>query len=455
MSEPFTLHGWWWLPGKPDDRVPGTLVFSPETGSVLTLIGALTGWAGIFQGGRGGAASSLGDVVRRTRRYPRVLGEVDGGAVTLDDCFQKAMHGAAFGQAHQEVLSVARVFRGIWFEEGEEPSASAVRLDISYLGLWAGEAMIQENYDFPTGTDALPSVSLEVASRADRTVVLDDGVSLALQFEWGIRGSRENARTLFQHYDLGLTSAAVQPLNDLLDTAGDAQDLVSIATGRSAAFLSVHAHHPALARTLGNGQDYSPPYEVCAPWSIRDNAVTPGEMAHHEMLFTLADLGGIEGMGSWMRTAAKFRGPLGRTTSVRSTPRMFVTDRLINYTAALEAMDRALHPQTGKQNLSRRLKRCGEAAGPQFTALVGKVSKWAEAVAYHRDDAAHHLGRRADGAQSLTYYLSESAYWAFVLLMLRQADAPAAVFDRIAEHNTLTFIQPEIQSIVGGHKRDR
>ena len=93
----------------------------------------------------------------------------------------------------------------------------------------------------------------------------------------------------------------------------------------------------------------------------------------------------------------------------RAASQMFVSDRLLNYTAALEGFDRG---KTGQANtkLPPRLRRCAQLAGEPFSALVGHVNKWVDAVVYHRNDIAHHLGRRPRGSAAEQHYLAESAY---------------------------------------------
>lgn len=43
MCDPQRIKGWWFLPGTPDERVPGILTWSQESGADLELIGGLSG----------------------------------------------------------------------------------------------------------------------------------------------------------------------------------------------------------------------------------------------------------------------------------------------------------------------------------------------------------------------------------------------------------------------------
>ena len=391
------------------------------------------------------------DVQERSGTYPRIYGEVEGRPVTLDDCFQTHVSGNLFGAANVQVVSVNRVFKNVRFKEGETPDANAVSVSLAYLNDWVIEQYIKEREWFEQETMRRTRVQLTVEGKPTRSVDLEDGLTFSLPYRFGASGRRETERALVQAYRIRIEADRVLPIDDLIDVASDAQDLISIATGRDAAFKNVAGYHPDLVRERAGHDSIPTPYEVIARWSIRDLAKQPDQVDHHNLYFTFDDLGGMEGLAKWMKAAAKYRSALGRAMSTRATPNMFVSDRMLNYTAALEGLDRT---RTGnpEDKLPKRLQRCGSQAGPLLEAMVGNVNKWSNAVAYHRNDIAHHLGRRPRGSESEQYYLGQSVYWAFVLNMLREAAVPTAVFDRIAEHQQFIYLNPKVKAIVSAHQ---
>lgn len=44
MTVIYEGQGHWWLPGREDRKVPGTITFDSEKGGNLSLIGALSHW---------------------------------------------------------------------------------------------------------------------------------------------------------------------------------------------------------------------------------------------------------------------------------------------------------------------------------------------------------------------------------------------------------------------------
>jgi hypothetical protein len=85
------------------------------------------------------------------------------------------------------------------------------------------------------------------------------------------------------------------------------------------------------------------------------------------------------------------------------------------------------------------MRRCADLAGEPFANLVGDLSKWLERLRTERDDLAHHL-QRTVSASSDQYYLAESAYWLFVVCILRAADAPDAAFASIQNSQQFQMI---------------
>ncbi len=41
MADSFEARGGWWLPERPDHKIPGILTFSPQSGGELSLLGNL------------------------------------------------------------------------------------------------------------------------------------------------------------------------------------------------------------------------------------------------------------------------------------------------------------------------------------------------------------------------------------------------------------------------------
>jgi len=451
-TDDFEVQGEWWLPSRPDIKVPGILTFSPEDGAELSLLGSLRS---IFEEGE---RSEKDGVVRvamtqaaldRSGIYTRLHGLAGGTDYTLEDCFRiRSSHvlGASQGS---EIIRVTRVLRGVLFEEDESLEATGISFGLTHLADWIGETGIDEmsNWREDGGPlEGVPRFRIEAREKLDRHVVLASGSSLSLKHSVGISGDRMSERALTQAFHWRLDQQDKASMEDLLDVASDVQDLVSIATHKTAAFEFVCFWHPDVFREIPDGKRRPVPIDLFVAWNTQADKPTR-RLHEHDLLFTFDHLGGIEGVRRWTDAAAQHRGGLGRVMGARYARGMFVSDRLLNCSAALEAFDR---DSTGhkRSKFKTRLQRCSDIAGDPFTNLVGEVSRWAEAIRLERDEVAHHFGRRIRSTGSETYYLWLSLYWLFILCLLRNSDAPVEVFDHLQQHGQYQWLAPRIQATI-------
>jgi hypothetical protein len=448
-------QGHWWLPGREDKKVPGTITFDSEKGGTLSLIGALSHWMDHAEvvplEGGGVTLEPTSGTDEDSGSYPRIHGQVNGKAVTLEDAFQThSSMNLLFGEASEERIFVNRLFTELWWRESESPATTALTINMAYLNDWAVEKPIGERHIFSEDESLPLRRELDVEQRPDRVVDLDSGGTLTLKHHIGISGRRSTERSLSQAYSVRIDFTTLTPIDDAVDVASDFQDLVSIATGRNAEYQQVFGYHPDLKRTRDSEDDTKDlpfPFQLFATWNVRDRATKRDEIQRHELFFTFDDLGGMAGIARWMHTAQQYRSTLGRTMAIRARDGMLMSDRLLNYTAALEGFDRQKTGVT-TNDLPARLRRCVELAGEPFKALIGHVPWWVEAVTWHRNDIAHHLGREPRGPAVQQHYLSESLYWLAAYVMLREADVPQEVYARIAKHQHWFYLGPKIKAAV-------
>jgi hypothetical protein len=240
-----------------------------------------------------------------------------------------------------------------------------------------------------------------------------------------------------------LERSEVQPMAAFLELASDLQDLVSIGVNRTAAFEAMSFFHPAVEHRHASRNPIPIPIDYFVQWKDRESR-SDEEMVHaHEMVFSLADIGGMRGVERWLEAAALHRSALNRVMATRMQRSMYVSDRLINRSASLEAFDRVCNG-TKRVGFRRRIERCIDYVGPTFDDLIGERHKWLQHVTAARNEAAHHLDRRVlDGSEQ--YLLAEALYWLFTLCMLRAADVPNTVVDRIENLPALSWLRREMR----------
>ncbi|WP_157519700.1 HEPN domain-containing protein [Herbidospora daliensis] len=452
-SRTFEVEGQWWLPGRDDRKIAGILRFDSDSGAELRLIGT---FRSIFEegertqqpGGTVTVAVSM-ESIERDGTYPRIHGLAEGKPYTLEDCFRGRTTRHLIGGTGTETVHVNQILRGAYFEKDEELAANGMSVDLRYLTHWACSSALKETWAFRTDEredlplDA-PDITLEARTRDDAVVVLPEGDTLRLAHSVTVEGDRVTTRGLTQNFSFRFDASSLCPLPELVERASDLQDLVSIATGRTAEFDGMRFWHPDLIWER-EGRQHRQSIEFFVSWNAKDKSKNPGELPLHDMFFSYAEFGGIDGIGRWLESAARHRGALGRVMASRYAKSMFVSDRLLNRAAALEAFDRTTFGHS-QSKFKTRLGRCADLAGELFVELVGDVETWAEVVRNDRDDIAHHLGTRVKQTPSAQLFLADSLYWLFVLCMLRDVKSPQAVFDRIEHHPELTWLGPKIRA---------
>lgn len=259
---------------------------------------------------------------------------------------------------------------------------------------------------------------------------------------------------LAESFAVAVTHPAPVPVQDLIDTASDIQDLITIAVGRPAAFDSLSLRHPdvyweapavpGLPDGAANTR-YPRPIELRARWTVTAEPPTPPLRAG-DLYFTLDQLGGLDGLARWLKAAQRHRSSLGRVMSTRYGQGR-LHDYYLDRLAAIEGMDTIEHGQ-GSTFRQRILRSAQEAGTLMDSLLSGRQDTWAGQLTKDRNDMAHHKGIRLNDQLSEQYFLSESVYWLYVLRLLRMANAPDAIFDQIAGHRRFAHLKRQLRKIL-------
>ncbi|MGC5567570.1 hypothetical protein ACPYPG_32640 [Streptomyces sp. FR-108] len=423
----FEVRGQWWLPDNEGNKVPGTLKNSETHGAELHLIGALD--------------SRIGE----DGIYPRIHGLADGKPFTLEDCFRSFLRN---GEA--EKVRVQQIFRGAWYTADEEPDCDQVTTRPRYLTQWVGNQGVRRDHIPPNelgdGRNGKPVVILRAILQPKISTTLASGITVNIHHAVTEKPHTGTQQTITEWREINLTFPENVSTSDALAHMSDAQDLVSIATGRTAEYDSVRFLHPDIVLTVG-GSEHRDRIDFYADWMVRDTSKKPGIIHAHKMFFTFDDLGGIQGLAYWMEAAERHRSTLGRVMASKYRQGLFMEDRIFHRAAAIEAFAR---DRIGYKNvkLPGALEHCRNLAGREFADLVGDAERWSQVIKSNRDDIGHHYGKRPDQGGAQKHVLAESAYWLFILCMLREAKAPQKVFERIKSHSEWTWLASKVRAVV-------
>lgn len=434
MTERF--GGDWWPPGRDGSAVKGTLEITDAGAMTLELLGTITGKD------RGQLAKDDLDL-EEPGVHPLIHGVGRGSSFTLLECFPTRSELHLLTGMSSEVLHVGRILRGAHLTTPDLSGFTSLWFEIDGMVEWmAGPRVSYAHIESPSPV----TLSLTLAVRPEESIAGPDGVTVTIRHTPTVSADGREGALLVQGYTIGIESAEPCTIDSLLAYASDLQDLVSIGTGATSGFRRVHACHPRFQIQRGD-QLTDQPLEVLARWTVPRS---DGPLSAPDILFTYEELGGVGGLKDWLNAAAKHRRSLDRVMATRYAKDIFVTDRLMNYAAAIEAFDQVDYPDAkdGQRIPHKtRLARCASHAGEPFVRLAGDPDKWVAAFKEARDDVAHH--RPATDDSSTHYYLAESAYWLYALCVLRAANAPNTALDAIVDHRSCRWLSSRLGEAIG------
>lgn len=441
--ETLEVAGVWWMPSRRDHKVPGILTFDLQAGGLLRLIGGLRTPEDLAVPEKMPDGSTkitvTEDLLRAAGNYGRLHGECEGRSFTLEGCFQRSVRGA-LSAPYEEVIYANNVYDNVWFSADERAEGDALYFDVDGLTEWVAlSGLVQTFYQAPA--DGEPWVKVEGVSLPQLEAELPGKGTVTLGQNLSTK-SPGTSLSLTESFSFELVYNSNIAVLDLLDTASDIQDLVSLATDRSAQYGFVKGSHPDLVGAHGRRF-----FTVWSAWTaLRKEGMKP--LKPHDLFFTLDDIGGINGLAEWMRVADRYRSPLGRAMATKYAERMYVSDRFLNRAAALEGFDRIRTP--GDRHFADRTRQCIDIAGPQFESLVHDPAKWTTELKHHRNEIAHHYGRRMRQATEDQLYISDAAYWLLMFCLLRQASVADATFDKLLSHPKLQFLANKLRGMFAG-----
>jgi hypothetical protein len=442
VTEPFDLQGRWWLPENDDHKVFGTFRWDPATGGVLELQGELRPIVlkdNVLADGR--VQKYRDRATGADKKYPVIWGQAERQGYTLLDSFRLSVREFDLDDSIERV-HVNRLLEGAWFDYPNELDMDRVVIDLRHLTGWVNQSGLST--DHPRHDDGGDDRFSIVTARTLPTMKVQHGET-SVRFSQSLREQGDHIHDLgiAQRWSLSLVADEPRPLATFMDTASDIQDLVSIAVGETANFDRVVLQHPSLLKLslagspLGNWRE---DITYHAQWSNRTDPCDP--VKRHDMYFTLDDLGGMDGVGRWLAVAEKYRTELSRVMATRYSVTMFLEDRIMNVSAALDSLDK-VRRETGKAKVDYvdRITACMDLAGESFTNLIEQDSReWAKAVKETRHDLAHHRERFRLSDSVGERLQAEQLFWLFAMCTLRLAEAPPALFDGVANHAQVRWL---------------
>jgi hypothetical protein len=429
--------GEWWLPEAPDRKVSGWLTFTVDDGAQLRLVGSFR-------------EVMTGDSTGRGVSYPRILGQIENKAFTLEGCHRSTLRRNLFGGVPTEAIQVDQVYRGVWYEPDEEACGDGIAVKLAHLVYWLRpDALDQVVRRPPERGESLNEPVIELAAKDQPSIVLERPTgTLKVVQRLGTKGDGIALSSITQDFVVRFDTDSVLPWRDLIRAVTDFQDVVTLALDRVACVEAVSLFHPDLAEAPSSEPTHRLPIDVFARWSDRAAWVQPKDLVPSDVLFHYRVIG-TDGVRRLLDAAAQYRDELRRVSATRGGRIWYHSDRLLNCCAALESFDRQRFGPA-RRGFKKRIGACISLAGEPFARLVDDTQVWLDVLKQRRDDIAHHLHSldEADGFTDLL--MADSAYLLFALCFFREASMPPTVFDLVENNRRVNWLRSHLSTLRAG-----
>lgn len=435
MPSSVELTGEWLLPGVPDHVVTGTVTWNSVSGGELVVIGPLVPSTPAIDP----HICHISDDELHEGQIAAIFGRGDGRNLTLIDATRVGRTiNRPSGQVSERYHFMTLLEGSLLPNAG---SAEFVGLSVSlrHLATWIGRTAFSYSHS-----------ETNLGDENWRTITASD--LPAIEFStpvgpakfWHALERREHQYHkggFEEDWRLEVTGDVPLRVDALLGVAGDLQDLVSLASGDCAEFGPAYLTHPdvRIRKFSGETIEHLSPMQYFVPWSNRSR-VEPG-VNQSDLLFTFDDLGGGTGVSSWCEAAAKYRLQLGTLLGTRYNEHMYLEDRLLNACVLLESFDKERRPKTATDKpitYADRVRACVDLVGPScFSFLPDDVKAWRKVVKDQRLELAHRGRSLRLNDDHGHWILWQQVFWLLACCILKEANAPKVVFDKIAKHRSV------------------
>ena len=166
------------------------------------------------------------------------------------------------------------------------------------------------------------------------------------------------------------------------------------------------------------------------------------------MAFTFDDIGGLQGIRSWLTLMNRYSAVVALLVSHWYVPQMYQEQRYFNAVVAVETLIRIRKRGIPKRERSFKLREevhdLARNLDDLFVPLVGDLHEWAGQVVRTRHNFVVHPGLRGKSDGYRLYLLSESIYLLVVLTLLRDCGVAMDSLMNIQNHEHFKWLAAQL-----------
>lgn len=327
IEEEYKKTGYFWLPWKEENKIPGILSIDDGGRIELEIVGHFDESIKFLNG---------------DDDLTRIIGHVEkDGLVTLDDCFYTKKN-FSFGGISKSTILVNKVLSGAAWGKDEAVTFNTFSFSVDCLDEWVGISGINVDNDWDNGTATISYNPPEKIS-----IELDNGMTLKICFAYTLPGfpilteAKITQRAYFR-----LESEGLRDLSDFTSIAFKITNLMCFSIDEIVTLKNVSATSSEIQLDGGDNKIYPVPisiYYQSIPFSEKLQKKT-----RHEMLFNFDAIkaNAQQVFNNWLKAYEDLSPALGLYFSTKAGAQKYLDGKFLALAQGLETYHRRTSSET-------------------------------------------------------------------------------------------------------------
>ena len=421
MSE-IDANGIFWDAEAPEHQVPGRLRFDPHAGIELTLTGAFDEVPD---------TDSTPGVVIPARQIHGVAGD---NIFTLVGCGQSNYQFRFPGVFRTQSFFAQALLKSIHLATSDFAGMTSISIQSRHLAQWTNYSKAVDDYDYDEQTDKLTEYRLSYRPPLEERVTTPIG-EISLRPTFQMSGASSRHAQLDYGCVMKLEPKAPWKIEKLVEHAIRFRNLLSLAIDAPEHIETTQLTHPDYLEDGLHGTKRPIAFDLLRQWDASPPQFPERDVQHFNMLFTLSDLGGLEGISNWLEVSGEYDVVIQAALAMQFMPAQFVDARFLSVAASADAFAR-IHSGNPDLSYRERLLYLGELAGDVFRDFVVDLDLWSKVVKEQRNNIAHGENKSVYQQYRPPHgLLGRSVYYLVILCLMRLLDVDESALDGVREKN--------------------
>jgi hypothetical protein len=327
IEKEYKKTGYFWLPEKEENKIPGILSIDDGGRIELEIVGHFDE-----------SIKSLTD----GDDLSRIIGHIEeDGLVTLDECFYTRKN-FSFGGISKSTVLVNKVLSGAAWDKDEAVTFNTFSFSVDCLDEWVGISGINVDHEWDSRTATISYKPPETIS-----IVLDNGMKLEICFAYTLPGfpnlteAKITQRAYFQ-----LESEGLRDMSDFTSIVFKITNLMCFAMDEIVMIKNVSATSSQIQRDGGDDKTYPVPISIYYQ-SIPFSEKLP-KKSWHEMLFNFGAIktNAQQVFNNWLNAYEYLSPALGLYFSTKAGAQKYLDGKFLALAQGLETYHRRTSNET-------------------------------------------------------------------------------------------------------------